>query len=170
MLKQRIITAVILAPLVIAGIFFLPFPAFIAALAAITLIGFWEWTQFVEAKSRVAAMIVPVVSLAASLWFMPTDPQALSTLATSHHIMLMTGGVWWLIASALAITYTQRHMVVRDLSSKIPVRFTDLNPILLERADAPRGALPRLSLSRCQVGTAGLPIGLGGRYRCVFLR
>ncbi|GAL07639.1 phosphatidate cytidylyltransferase [Photobacterium aphoticum] len=98
--------------------FFLPFPAFIAALAAITLIGFWEWTQFVEAKSRVAAMIVPVVSLAASLWFMPTDPQALSTLATSHHIMLMTGGVWWLIASALAITYTQRHMVVRDLSSK----------------------------------------------------
>ncbi|GHA59762.1 phosphatidate cytidylyltransferase [Photobacterium aphoticum] len=105
MLKQRIITAVILAPLVIAGIFFLPFPAFIAALAAITLIGFWEWTQFVEAKSRVAAMIVPVVSLAASLWFMPTDPQALSTLATSHHTMLMTGGVWWLIASALAITY-----------------------------------------------------------------
>ncbi|MGF1687999.1 phosphatidate cytidylyltransferase [Photobacterium japonica] len=117
MLKQRIITAVILAPLVIAGIFFLPFPAFIAALAAITLIGFWEWTQFVETKSRVVAMIVPVISLGASLCFMPTDPQALSALTSSHQGMLLIGGVWWLVASALAITYPRSAVGWSGISS-----------------------------------------------------
>ena len=89
MLKQRIITAVILAPLVIAGIFLLPFPAFIAALAAITLLGFWEWTQFVETKSRLAAMALPAAAMLVSLAVMPTDVEALSALASSHQAMLL---------------------------------------------------------------------------------
>ncbi|PSU03845.1 CDP-diglyceride synthetase [Photobacterium gaetbulicola] len=105
MLKQRIITAVILAPLVIAGIFLLPFPAFIAALAAVTLLGFWEWTQFVETKSRIVAMVIPTVALLASLLVMPTDVAALSALASSHQAMLLVGGLWWVVASALAISY-----------------------------------------------------------------
>ena len=105
LLKQRIITAVILAPLVIAGIFLLPFPAFIAALAAITLIGFWEWTQFVETKSRLVAMIIPAAAMLVSLVAMPTDVEALSALASSHQAMLLVGGLWWIVASALAISY-----------------------------------------------------------------
>ncbi|AJR07639.1 putative phosphatidate cytidylyltransferase [Photobacterium gaetbulicola Gung47] len=105
LLKQRIITAVILAPLVIAGIFLLPFPAFIAALAAVTLLGFWEWTQFVETKSRIVAMVIPTVALLASLLVMPTDVAALSALASSHQAMLLVGGLWWVVASALAISY-----------------------------------------------------------------
>ena len=105
MLKQRIITALILAPLVIAGIFLLPFPAFVIALAAITLLGFWEWTQFVDAKSRWGAMIVPAIALGVSIFVMPTDVATLSALAPSHRFMLMLGGGWWLMASVLAVTY-----------------------------------------------------------------
>ncbi|MGF1684279.1 phosphatidate cytidylyltransferase [Photobacterium minamisatsumaniensis] len=120
MLKQRIITAVILAPLVIAGIFLLPFPAFVAALAGITLIGFWEWTQFVEAKSRVIAMVLPTVALAVSIVFMPTEAEALSTLATSHQSMLLVGGIWWAIASALAITYPRSATL---WSKSIPLKY-----------------------------------------------
>lgn len=105
MLKQRIITALILAPLVIAGIFLLPFPAFIMALAAITMVGFWEWTQFVDARSRWVAMLIPAITLGLSLVVIPTDIASLSELAESHHTLLMIGGLWWLIASVLAITY-----------------------------------------------------------------
>lgn len=105
MLKQRIITALILAPLVIAGIFFLPFPAFIAALAVITLLGFWEWTQFLDTKSKWMAMLVPVAALGGTLAAMPTEPAALAALASSHQYMLLAGGLWWLSASALTISY-----------------------------------------------------------------
>ncbi|PSU45649.1 CDP-diglyceride synthetase [Photobacterium frigidiphilum] len=105
MLKQRIITALILAPLVIAGIFLLPFSFFVIALAAITLIGFWEWTQFVDAKSRIVAMVVPAMTLGLSLVVIPSDVTALSTLTESHYSILFMGGIWWLIASTLAITY-----------------------------------------------------------------
>lgn len=105
MLKQRIITALILAPLVIAGIFFLPFPAFIIAIAAITLIGFWEWTQFVNGSSRPNAMILPIIALGASLALLPTDPASLSHPTGVLRIVLLVGGIWWLVASALAITY-----------------------------------------------------------------
>lgn len=105
MLKQRIITALILAPLVIAGIFLLPFPAFVFALAAVTMVGFWEWTQFVDAKSRWGAMLVPVIALGASLAVMPMDVATLSALAQSHQYMLLLGGLWWLVASTLAVTY-----------------------------------------------------------------
>lgn len=105
MLKQRIITALILAPLVIAGIFLLPFSFFVIALAAITLIGFWEWTQFVDTKSRLVAMVIPAMTLGLSLAVIPSDVTALSTLTDSHHGILFVGGIWWLIASTLAITY-----------------------------------------------------------------
>jgi phosphatidate cytidylyltransferase len=105
LLKQRIITALILAPLVIAGIFLLPFSFFVIALAAITLIGFWEWTQFVDTKSRLVAMVIPAMTLGLSLAVIPSDVTALSTLTDSHHGILFVGGIWWLIASTLAITY-----------------------------------------------------------------
>ncbi|MGR5129559.1 phosphatidate cytidylyltransferase [Photobacterium swingsii] len=105
MLKQRIITALILAPLVIAGIFFLPFPAFIVALAAITMVGFWEWTQFINGSARVQIVSLFTLIFGASLVVMPTDVAALSAVADSHRAMLAVGGIWWLVASTLAITY-----------------------------------------------------------------
>ncbi|WP_038174017.1 phosphatidate cytidylyltransferase [Vibrio pacinii] len=104
-MKQRIITALILAPLVILGIFKLSLPLFILAVAAVTLIGFWEWTQFVNASSRTIALIPAVVVGAASLWFVPFDAISLNLLSDSHYAILTLGCAWWLVASGLAITY-----------------------------------------------------------------
>ncbi|MGF1693491.1 phosphatidate cytidylyltransferase [Photobacterium kagoshimensis] len=105
MLKQRVITALILAPLVIAGIFFLPFPAFIVALAAITMVGFWEWTQFINGSARVQIVSLFTLIFGASLVAIPTDVTALAAVADSHRAILAVGGIWWLVASTLAITY-----------------------------------------------------------------
>ena len=106
LLKQRIITALILASLVILGIFFLPIPGFIAAVAVITLIGFWEWTQFVSLSERLKAMIIPVVTLIGSLFILPISVPSLMTRFPAHHHMLILGGLWWLLASLLTITYS----------------------------------------------------------------
>lgn len=78
-MKQRIITALILAPLVILGIFELSLPTFILSLAVISLLGFWEWTQFVESKSRYLALIPTVVVSAASFALIPLMHLALIT-------------------------------------------------------------------------------------------
>lgn len=104
-MKQRIITALILAPLVIAGIFLLPIPGFLIALTAVTVIGFWEWTQFVNAKSRLVALVPALAVVAGTLVWLPFDVNSLSEVGGSHQSVLMAGGVWWLIASALVISY-----------------------------------------------------------------
>ncbi|QUJ66903.1 phosphatidate cytidylyltransferase [Photobacterium sp. GJ3] len=108
MLKQRILTALVLAPIVIAGIFLLPFSGFMLALAGITLAGFWEWTQFVNTRSRALAMVPPALILLASCFVLPTDAMALGALTTSHHTMLTVGGVWWLLACLLVVTYPEK--------------------------------------------------------------
>lgn len=104
-MKQRIITALILAPLVILGIFKLPLIGFIIALTAITLLGFWEWTQFTESNSRIAALVPALVVTGLSFLFISPDAASLNQLATPHYTVLALGFAWWIIASGMAITY-----------------------------------------------------------------
>lgn len=104
-MKQRIITALILAPLVILGIFFLPLHWFMLAVGVITLIGFWEWTQFIDIKARIVSFIPALlVSLASLYLLIPDGPH-------QHHItpyafaLVAIAMIWWCVASFLAITY-----------------------------------------------------------------
>ena len=104
-MKQRIITALILAPLVILGIFKLPLMGFIIALTAVTLLGFWEWTQFTGSRSRIAALIPAVIVTGLSFLYISPEANSLNHLSTPHYVMLGVGFVWWIIASLMAITY-----------------------------------------------------------------
>ena len=64
MLKQRIITAVILAPLAIAGFVFLQGPWFALFIAAVVALGAWEWARLAGETSQVGRVIyAAVVSL-----------------------------------------------------------------------------------------------------------
>lgn len=120
-MKQRIITALILAPLVILGIFKLPLMGFIIALTAITLLGFWEWTQFTESRSRIAALIPAAIVTGLSFLYISPDANSLNHLAAPHYSVLGMGFVWWIIASFMAITYPrttkswQSNLVLRHV-------------------------------------------------------
>ncbi|MGD8173213.1 phosphatidate cytidylyltransferase [Vibrio sp. TRT 21S02] len=113
-MKQRIITALILAPIVIFGIFELPLYWFMFAVAGITLLGFWEWTQFVEHKSRIAALVPAVLISVGSLFVIPFDSASLHNPSHLHLSMLAIGFVWWLAASALAVTYPRSSAMWQD--------------------------------------------------------
>ncbi|WP_043529309.1 phosphatidate cytidylyltransferase [Litchfieldella xinjiangensis] len=71
MLKQRVITAVILAPLVLAGLFGLTGGAFALFTGAIVLIGAWEWVNlagYANSKLRIAGVLGMAVAMAL-LWY-----------------------------------------------------------------------------------------------------
>ncbi|WP_428772133.1 phosphatidate cytidylyltransferase [Vibrio sp.] len=104
-MKQRIITALILAPLVILAIFELPMAWFSATLAMVTLLGFWEWTQFVDSQSRLLALLPAVLVGALSVALMSLDTAAETLVQPGHWIVLLIGAAWWAISSLLAISY-----------------------------------------------------------------
>lgn len=94
MLKQRVLTALVLAPLIVALVFLTSTPIFAVLLAAIFLAGLWEWTRMSGMRNRplrgclllgyavVMALLWPVVR--SQWWWLPA----------------LVGFAWWLLAFA----------------------------------------------------------------------
>ena len=70
MLKLRIISAVILAPIVVLSVLYMPQPWFALFLAVIALLGAWEWATMVTKTvfPRITYVLVCAV-LIAVCWF-----------------------------------------------------------------------------------------------------
>lgn len=93
MLRQRVITALILGAGVLLGIFLLPPMAFTAVVAALILAGAWEWSAFPRLPGM-SARIVYLLLIAAGLvyvWWIGTE--------STRFDNVMTGAlIWWLLA------------------------------------------------------------------------
>ncbi|WP_238337464.1 phosphatidate cytidylyltransferase [Arsenophonus endosymbiont of Aphis craccivora] len=105
-LNARIITAIILIPLVIAALFFLPPNLFGYVIIVICSLAAWEWSQFigwtVQIKRIISAVLFGICLLGLQLSF-----QDLSQLTTEPLIfyILSAGLVWWLVAIILVVTF-----------------------------------------------------------------
>lgn len=105
MLKQRIITASILVPLVIAGILYLPALYFGIFVGVFACVGSWEWTRFICGGNSTQTTLlrwvyVLVIGLMLSLaWFYVIgNPQ-------NTALVLNAAIAWWLLALFLIIVY-----------------------------------------------------------------
>ena len=94
MLKQRILTALILIPLVVWAVLQLPTHLFAALLAVLVLMGAWEWSNLAGLESPVARVVyVALVALALWLvWWWHGQPVAQGVLALAF--------AGWLLALA----------------------------------------------------------------------
>ena len=106
-MKQRIITALVLAPIAIAGIFVLPIKFFMLFTAVIFLLASKEWNAFVNPQSTANPILyIFGVVLAVTLLLLPIGQL---WGATGVHPWveggLMVAAVWWFFALILVCGY-----------------------------------------------------------------
>ena len=108
MLKQRILTALILIPLVIAALFLLPLQQFALACAFVMAIGAWEWSALMgKERRRERGLFTLTVVILLGLMSQHFPVGELKDLIFSQWVRvgLWLGFFWWLIATALILTY-----------------------------------------------------------------
>ncbi|ARD45674.1 phosphatidate cytidylyltransferase [Colwellia sp. PAMC 21821] len=126
MLKQRIITALILAPAAISAIFYLSLFNFAAVMLVVMAIGAWEWGPLMGcASKRYRIAFVSITSiLIATLWFLiPLEElwDAPKHLIEQANIVLWLAVAWWLLSAGLTFLYPRcskfwsSHRSVRGL-------------------------------------------------------
>ena len=92
---KRLLTAVILIPLVVFGILRLPTLAFTAAAGLFLVLALWEWAGLIPLRARAARLLYLAVSavLSGGAWLLlQRQPQLLFGL-------LSLVAVWWLLAA-----------------------------------------------------------------------
>ena len=95
MLKTRIITALIMAPIAVGGVFFLPPVGFAIFTAALIALGAWEWANMagLTAQSARVGYSVAVLLLLAALY------------TVTAHSVLWLAVLWWLAGLGLVAYY-----------------------------------------------------------------
>ena len=105
-MKQRIITALVLAPVSIAAIFFLPLKFFMLFAAGIYLLASREWGGFVSNKPSTAILYIFGLILGITLMLMPINN---IWDATGAHLYISAGlsvaALWWCLALLLVVKY-----------------------------------------------------------------
>ncbi len=94
MLKQRIITAIIIAPIVLACVFLLPVFYFSIFVAAVLAVSAWEWGNLAGLSMAYRYGYALLLGLLmAGVYFLPVLP------------VLLVSMLWWLIAFVLVLRY-----------------------------------------------------------------
>lgn len=103
MLKQRIITALILIPLAIAGILYLSGTAIAIIFAALMLLAAWEWSQLSGLTSLLArtVYVLLIATICWLLWPQTAVPVQMLTIANTALAFWLLATVW-ILTPALA--------------------------------------------------------------------
>lgn len=111
MLRQRILTALILAPIVLVTLTVLPPVATWILLSALVLMGAWEWTAFpgfANVRLRIVYFAAIALAMVASWHFSDSDA-GLQTL-------LYIAAAWWLVAFVWITTYPKATALLATLA------------------------------------------------------
>lgn len=111
MLRQRLVSAFILIPIVLLGIWLLPLRSFVLLTALFFLVAVWEWSLFLSIQHMAARTLYLVIWLGAVGILYWVEPFTRTQL-------LIASGVWWLLAVVLIGMYpfsSYIQMLIRPL-------------------------------------------------------
>lgn len=93
MLRQRVLTALVLVPLLLVVVLWLPDAFTLAVIALMILIGAWEWSAFLRTSRTPlrALYVLLVAAMMALLWQASDDPVRLRWILAGTFI-------WWAVA------------------------------------------------------------------------
>lgn len=118
MLKQRVLTAAILVPLALAGVFLLPVNGFGIFIGAIIAAGAWEWAKLAGLDKR--WMQVLYSAAMALVCVVTAEMQPLN--------VLWFAAIWWLIASAWVFLYPKNTAFLSNRFVRFMMGFFTLVP------------------------------------------
>ena len=105
MLKQRIITALLLIPLAIGWMFFLPLPFFTLGAVVLFLLAGREWGRFVFSERPYRILFPLALLLVLSLWLEPPSQLLRGTIGPVVQTILYSGAIWWCLSLAMVLKY-----------------------------------------------------------------
>ncbi|OCG22283.1 MULTISPECIES: phosphatidate cytidylyltransferase [unclassified Gilliamella] len=131
MLIHRILTAIVLIPLVIIVFFWVPLPIFASIMIIIGGLIAWEWAQFLLITRTASRLMfaVFVAVLFSLLYFMPISMELRSKLYT---IIFSLSIIWWLVALYLVLSYPKtKHYWSNSMVVKLLFAFLTLVPFFV---------------------------------------
>lgn len=102
MLIQRILTAIVLIPLVIIALFFAPLSIFSYLIIAICALAAWEWRNFLVKRTEKTVLLFFIVFSIVLLYFIPIESTLKSQLFA---LIICLSVIWWLTALLLVVGY-----------------------------------------------------------------
>lgn len=93
MLRQRVITALVLAPFVLFVILWVPHPITMGVLALLVAAGAWEWSAFPGFTHRSArlAYVAFIAACLAAAWYLGVE-------SVPSNLLLHASIAWWVVA------------------------------------------------------------------------
>lgn len=119
MLFQRVISALVLIPLVVLALFYFSFEWYCVFLILIVGLSAYEWAQFAKIKSSVKRIFYALCYIALSiilLFFLFYAGQENTVLLKS---VLYAGFAWWILATIFVLNYPQSAKLWRSSSCLI---------------------------------------------------
>lgn len=115
MLKQRILTALVLLPLALACIFLLPLNGFAVFALVVLTLGAWEWSPLMgvcrpAGRCAYAALIAVLIGLL--FLFVPVNQLwSEQGLVLPMVITISAGVIWWLIAVVMVLNFPRSRQI-----------------------------------------------------------
>lgn len=135
MLKERVLSAIVMVIVALAAIFCFPPLALTIALSALVVLGMWEWAQFVGFKSQMSRVVVAGVTSCILLLLVVANTDYINAarfMTDLSVIALFIACVWWLAALVLVVTYpNSAKLWARSVVAKFLFGICTLFPFLI---------------------------------------